>query len=395
MQIIQDDLISATASDQSHISSTYAVGNITNDDPNLGYICNTTECVITLTVAAGMQALFLSGLQADDGTVQIVTSAGEDGYDDVSATPYSALIELALNTRQRIPPEWFNFTLTDSGLNVLPASYSGGTLTGINGSGNTLTLTGNMTLAGMLVVGLQDGENYVINNDSGSALGVTSVKISLQTTTDVKDLPVSGNAIAKWNQSSGATGRFDDSSDAVINVHDFGNIMIGSIVTIASTDYQVIKIVGDGTSATDITLSGSPSDGSITSIKHPIKLGIVRAGSILDIENPQLGASRTFTDYSIRRPLIQGGYVQTPRNISKDFSASFQMTDANTRSFEGFYYAFRSKPFACLLTQDMDTSTNAKIRNSGFFYIPQPPQISYSAHSGAISNVNATFSEVI
>ena len=129
MQIIQDDLISATASDQSHISSTYAVGNITNDDPNLGYICNTTECVITLTVAAGMQALFLSGLQADDGTVQIITSAGEDGYDDVSATPYSSLIELALNTRQRIPPEWFNFTLTDSGLNVLPASYSGGTLT--------------------------------------------------------------------------------------------------------------------------------------------------------------------------------------------------------------------------------------------------------------------------
>ena len=33
MQIIQDDLISSTASDQSHLSSTYAVANLVNDDP--------------------------------------------------------------------------------------------------------------------------------------------------------------------------------------------------------------------------------------------------------------------------------------------------------------------------------------------------------------------------
>ena len=399
MQILQDDLVyslseSTTAS---HMSSTYDLINVINDDPNLPFICNSDSCVIEVGVSAGMQALFVWGLQADDAWVEVQTSAGEDGYNNENTTPYSLLIELANRTRHRIPPEWFNFTIKNSGLSILPASYSGGTITDtLTGAPGTVTLSGDLTLGGMLVMGLEDGENYISNTDTGTALGACTIRINLVTSTNVQNSPVSGNNIHQWDSASGSTtGRFEDSSGDAININSFGNIMIGSIVTIASTDYQVIKIVGDGTGTTDITLSGSPADGAITSIKHPIKMGILRAGSILNVENPMIGMAQAFDDYSIRRALVNGGYVQIPRNIAKIFNASINMSDENARDFEGFYYAFRSKPFACLLTQDMPDSTNSKIRNSGFFFIPDPPQISYSSHQGSRSNVQVSFREVL
>ena len=57
MQIIQDDLISSTASDQSHLSSTYAVANLANDDPNLPYICNDMPVALDATYFPKMREL--------------------------------------------------------------------------------------------------------------------------------------------------------------------------------------------------------------------------------------------------------------------------------------------------------------------------------------------------
>ena len=396
MQILQDDLVTATSSDQGNLGSDFVVGNITNDDPNQPYLPDADNCKITITVASGMQALFISGLSADDAWIQIVTSAGEDGYSDKNTTPYSALIELANHTRNKIPPEWFNFTILDSALTILPASYSGGTITEmITGSATTVTLSGTMTLGGMLVVGLEDGENYISNGDTGTALGACTVYVNLRTTTDRKDSPVSGNSIYQWDQGSSAFGRFEDSSGNAVNLKDFQNVRIGSIVKISGTDYQVVKIIGDGTGTSDVELSASVSDATITTIRNPIRLGIFRAGSILDVENPKIGLSQSMQDYSIRRPITDGGYIQTPRNVAKMFNASFLMTDENAKNMEGFYYAFRSKPFACFLTEDMPTSTDANTRNSGFFYLTNPPSISYATHSGNYSNVSLSFREVI
>ena len=392
MQILQDDLISAVSSSASHLSATYPIGNVQDDIPSLPYICNATTCTITLTVASGMQALFLSGLQADSGIIELVTSTNNSGQIDINTIPYSSLAELATGTSQRISPEWFSFTVATAE-NTISSPYAGGTISEYTQGPTTLVLEGNLTLAADLV--LTDSSNSIQRISTGAALGAATVKLVFTTSTDRKDSPVSGNAIYQWDQSSGVAGRFEDSSGAAVNLNNFVNVMIGSICTIGGTDYQVSKIIGDGTGASDVELSSAASDATVTVIKHPIKLGIARAGSVLNIENPQLGLSRTFTDYSVRRPLLNGGYSETQRNICKGFDVSAMLSDSNAQNFEGFYRAFRSKPFPAIIAEGFDSARNENTRMAGFYYLRSAPSMAYATHSGSYTQTEFQIHEVI
>ena len=393
MQILQDDLISAVSSSASHLSATYPVGNVQDDIPSLPYICNATSCTITMTVASGMQALFLSGLQADSATVQLVTSTDDSGQIDINTTPYSSLSELATGTSQRISPEWFSFTVATAA-NTISSPYAGGTISEYTQGPTTLILAGNLTLAADLV--LTDSSNSIQRISTGAALTAATVTLTLTTSTDRKDSPVSGNSIYQWDQeAAGVAGRFEDSSGAAINLNNFGNVMIGSIVTISGTDYQVSKIIGDGTGVGDVELSSAASDATVSAIKHPIKLGIARAGSVLNIENPQLGLSRTFTDYSVRRPLLNGGYSETQRNTCKGFDVSAMLSDSNVQNFEGFYRAFRSKPFPAIIAEGFDSARNENTRMAGFYYLRSAPSMAYATHSGSATQTEFQIHEVI
>jgi len=394
MQILQDDLISAVASSASHLSATYSVGNVQDDIPSLPYICNATTCTITLTVSSGMQALFLSGLQADSATVQLVTSTDDSGQIDINTTPYSSLAELATGSSQRISPEWFSFGVASFPGPTISSPYAGGTISEYTQGPTTLVLEGNLTLAADLV--LTDSSNSIQRISTGSALTAATVTLTLTTSTDRKDSPVFGNAIYQWDQeAAGVAGRFEDSSGAAVNLNDFANVMIGSIVTISGTDYQVTKIIGDGTGVGDVELSSAASDATVSAIKHPIKLGIARAGSVLNIENPQLGLSRNFTDYSVRRPLLNGGYSETQRNVCKGFDVSAMLSDSNAQSFEGFYRAFRSKPFPAIIAEGFDSARNENTRMAGFYYLRSAPSMAYATHSGSTTQTEFQIHEVI
>ena len=393
MQILQDDLISAVSSSASHLSATYPIGNVQDDIPSLPYICNATSCTITLTVSSGMQALFLSGLQADSATVQLVTSTDDSGQIDINTTPYSSLAELATGSSQRISPEWFSFTVATAA-NTISSPYAGGTISEYTQGPTTLVLEGNLTLAADLV--LTDSSNSIQRISTGSALTAATVKLVLTTSTDRKDSPVSGNAIYQWDQeAAGVAGRFEDSSGAAVNLNDFANVMIGSICTIGGTDYQVAKIIGDGTGVGDVELSSAASDATVSAIKHPIKLGIARAGSVLNIENPQIGLSRNFTDYSVRRPLLNGGYSETQRNVCKGFDVSAMLSDSNAQNFEGFYRAFRSKPFPAIIAEGFDPGRNENTRMAGFYYLRAAPSMAYATHSGSFTQTEFQIHEVI
>jgi len=392
MQILQDDLISAVSSSASHLSATYPIGNVQDDIPSLPYICNATTCTITLTVASGMQALFLSGLQADSATVQLRTGTDDSGQIDINTTPYSSLAELATGTSQRISPEWFSFTVATAA-NTISSPYAGGTISEYTQGPTTLVLEGDLTLAADLV--LTDSANSIQRISTGSSLTIATIKLVLTTSTDRKDSPVSGNAIYQWDQSSGVAGRFEDSSGAAINLNNFANVMIGSICTIGGTDYQVTKIIGDGTGVGDVELSSAASDATVSAIKHPIKLGIARAGSVLDIENPQLGLSRNFTDYSVRRPLLNGGYSETQRNVCKGFDVSAMLSDTNAQNFEGFYRAYRSKPFPAIIAEGFDSARNENTRMAGFYYLRSAPSMAYATHSGSFTQTEFQLHEVI
>jgi len=392
MQILQDDLISAVSSSASHLSATYPIGNVQDDIPSLPYICNATSCTITLTVSSGMQALFLSGLQADSGIIELVTSTDNSGQIDINTTPYSSLAELATGSSQRISPEWFSFTVATATATIT-SPYAGGTISEYTQGPTTLVLAGNLTLAADLV--LTDSANSIQRISTGAALTAATVTLTLTTSTDRKDSPVSGNAIYQWDQSSGVAGRFEDSDGAAVNLNNFANVMIGSIVTISGTDYQVVKIIGDGTGASDVELSSAASDATVSAIKHPIKLGIARAGSVLNIENPQLGLSRNFTDYSVRRPLLNGGYSETQRNVCKGFDVSAMLSDSNAQSFEGFYRAFRSKPFPAIIAEGFDSGRNENTRMAGFYYLRSAPSMAYATHSGSYTQTEFQIHEVI
>ena len=349
MKFLDNNLITAVASSASSLSSTYAIANVENDIVSQPYIANSTSCNITVTVTSGMNCFFIFGLLADSGTVSLDDGSATSGAISINTTQYSYGF-LSNNTRNRIPPEWFNFTK----------------------SGSSITRV-----------------------DTGSVLAGTTITLTLNTTSDRKSSPLKGNSITAWDQSSGATGRFKDVTGAVVNLDDFANLMIGSICTIGGSDYQVIKIIGNGTGASDVTLSGSVADGSVTALKNPIKISIIRAGVSLSVENPQIGFGLGFDDYSIRRPIFDGGLSQKQRNVCKTYSISSILEDTNAQSFESFFREYRSKPFPALVTQDMPASTNADTRNSGFFYFIGPPSFEYIQHQGAVSAISFDIHEVI
>ena len=339
MQIIESNLISSVSSSEGNLDS-FPIANISTDIPSQEYICDATSCTITINIDSGMKGFFISGLMADSASMGISIS-GASGTITVSTDDYSDIKELAIGQEIRISPEYFNFEV--DGSSITRAT-----------SPNTLT--------------------------------AATVTLSLTTSTDLKNTPASANtnAIYQWDHDSVGFGRFEDSSGNAVNLNDFANVLVGSIITRGS-DYQVSKIIGDGTatnavqladlSATtitspfsgtisvdsfgpttleingDVTLAANltlsdyagtpPADGTVTAIKNPIKLGIARAGSVLDVENPQQGFSQSFTDYSIKRTINDGGYDQTQRNTTKNFDAQIPMTDANAQSFISFYRANR------------------------------------------------------
>ena len=105
MKFLENNLITAVSSSASHLSSTYAIANVENDVVSQPYICNTTSCNITVTVASGMNAFFIFGLLADSGTVSLDDGVATSGSISINATQYSSLDQLAHNTTNRLPPE--------------------------------------------------------------------------------------------------------------------------------------------------------------------------------------------------------------------------------------------------------------------------------------------------
>ena len=393
MQIIESNLISSVSSSEGNLDS-FPIANISTDIPSQEYICDSTSCAITINIDSGMEGFFISGLMADSASMAVVIS-GASGTIAVSSAEYSDIKELALGQKIRISPEYFNFE--------------------VDGSSITRATSPNTLIAATII-------------------------LTLTTSTDLKDTPASANtnAIYQWDHDSSGYGRLEDSTGAAVDLNDFANVLVGSIIT-RGIDYQVSKIIGDGTavnavqlmdlSATSITspFSGTistnsfgpttleingnvtlganltlaeyagtlPADGTVTAIKNPIKLGIARAGAVLDVENPVLGFSQSFTDYSVKRPIVDGGYDQTPRNTTKNFDSEISMTDSNNQSFMSFYRANRSRPFPAVLVDSFDSDRDATTRLSGFFYFPVAPGINFDSYSGESKIATLSFREVI
>ena len=348
MKVLEKNLISAVSASAAANPAAYVIGNVLNDKPDFPYIGFSFSLTITVTISAGVNGFFIAGGLYDSASISVSASPASSGTINLNTSQYSSSDLLLENTRLLLPPEWVDLTV----------------------DGSSITRV-----------------------DTGSNLASGTITVTLATSVDRRS-GVSGNAIASWSRASANTGQFLDSGGDAVNLKDHKNVMIGSIVT-RSSAYAVEKIIGDGTQTTDIVLSGDAATGSITAIQNPIKVGIIRAGTTLSVENPSIGLGQGFRDFSDRVPLANGGYMQTPKNMIKNYSVISTMTDSNAKDFEGFYRSFRSKPFPALVTDGMASGQNEDTQTSGFFYFGNPPTFSYLNHSGSVSGVDFNLNEVI
>ena len=405
MEFIQSDNITSTSVSTGALSG-YGVANIEDDHPGKPFISSGTSETITVAYSTGAKAVFLFGLMADVGVLTIADDVAIGTSTELNVDPYSSIDFLKLGTTNLLPPEYLKASIGGFSGTVLSSPLTTDTTCTdtITGAPNTLELQANITIGDgqsnnqELVIGL-DTDATVQFNGSGTVLNAGSATIQLTSSTDRKDSAVSGDDIGYWTQDSGATGRFskdatEASSSNFVNVNNHGGVLLGSHVKIGGTSYQITKIVGDGTSSGAITLSSSVSTGAVTQILNPIKLGIFKVGSVLNIANPQFGMQKSFADFSYKRPLIDGGYVQTPRNVTQIYVVSLILARSEAESLVKHFRAYRSKPFPILVLDSMPSGQSEKTKYSGFCFMPEPPKIRYSASEAEYQNLNFRLQEI-
>jgi len=405
MKILDSNKITAQSlTSGAQFSADYSVDNIADDNPRKCFMANSASATISVTLESGMSAVFLSGVMADLLTLEIFDTDNSLTIKDVlDIKNYSTNKWLNKNNDAKQKPNLQPYTRFGFSGTVLSSPITTDiTLSDYQtGSPDTLVLEANITLGTgevdpvILELGLNDSETIISNSWEGNALGAGTATLTLESLTDLKASPVEGNSIHQWDQSSGATGRFEDSSGDAINIFNHSNVHVGSIITIGGSDYQVNQIVGDGTGAADITLSGSVADATITSVKNPVRIGIFQASSVIAIENPQVGISKAIQDFSIRKPLNNGGYQETQKNVINIFTCNLMIPIAQANNIIDFYHAFRSKPFPIQVLNDLASAQSEAFNYSGFFYMIDPPEMVSANHSGSYQNMTLNIREVV
>ena len=190
--------------------------------------------------------------------------------------------------------------------------------------------------------------------------GSSTVDLSLTTSTDYKALPLNPvtNSIANWRQDAGATGRFEDSSNAIVNLSQHGQVLLGGWATIGGTEYQIIKIVGDGTSSAAVTLSATRASAACTVIKHPVSLGILRVGTETEINNPST-LSRGVRDFSSKSTGPNGSYQTLLRNVAQTYGISSIWSQAHADNLVGIANARRGLPLPIEVLSSMPAERNS------------------------------------
>lgn len=225
-----------------------------------------------------------------------------------------------------------------------------------------------------------------------SISGSSTVDIALTTSTDVKgsSLTPTTNSIANWRQDSGATGRFEDSSNAIVNISDHGQVLLGGFVTIGGSEYQITKIIGNGTTSGSITISSSVASASVTVLKLPVSLGILRVGNSTTVSNPS-DLERNYNDFSTRRIGPNGSYQTILRNVARRYILSSIYTKADADEIIGISNARRGLP---LPVQILDDFPSERDLLSIFASVGSPAE-EYATKTGSYRSLSFNLIEAI
>lgn len=299
MKFIPTNTISAVSLTTGGALSAWGVSNVLTAQPRNRLIGNATTIVLRATISGSSDAFFLANWMADSGTYAV---------DGGSST---ALSSSQLENAYGFDP-W--------------------------GRGST------------------QWQKSLFITISGSS----TVDISLATSTDFKGVPLTPttNAIASWRQDSGATGRFEDSSNAIVNVAQHGQVLLGGFATIGGTEYQITKIVGDGTSSGAITLSATRASASCTALKHPVEIGILRVGNATTVNNPSQ-LSRGVRNFSNSSTGPNGSYQTLLRNLAQNYGISSIWSQAQADNLVGIANSRRGLPLPIEVLSSMPSERNS------------------------------------
>jgi len=395
MKIIHDDRVSSIAVTQGALG-THTVDLVQNDRPRQSFISSAISETITFQIDANAthsaDGFFLHGGLFDSGSWDLQTTGGSSIENGALTVDFAGESDLGDN------PNTLN-TYFQGTSNLIKPEF--------------VTFTTSQTADCQLV-------------------------LQLTSSTDRRDQNTIGNPIASWVKDTGTTGRFLDSDTNAVNVINHGLVFIGSFLKIsgavlpstAITDTtvsvdsvaesvytvnsgvtvtvnsgitllisnflyaQITSIVGDGTTTGAITVDQDVTTLDIEDLVNPNKLGVFRCGSILDLPNPQVGAMRQLTDYSVKRLTQNGGMNYTNRNTGQNVSLSLMATNSEARDFEDFCKVFRSKPFPVLWAASMLTAQNEETRYSGFFYLTGFPSFTLLPRA-AYQSINCTLTELL
>lgn len=128
----------------------------------------------------------------------------------------------------------------------------------------------------------------------------------------------------------------------------------------------------------------------ITYMFRSMRVGLLRAGYVEHFPNPQVGLTRAYRDYSIRKSLINGGHQYSNRNIAKIYSGQLILDRDRVRRFLTFVESQRAKPFPVEVLSDWEEETPTVF----YGYFASTPSESLSQRTGVIRNIDFSIQQV-
>lgn len=347
----------------------------------------------------------------------------------IGATRVNDTLTLVFNASANFPAEAFflHGLLADEATWQLYNATSGGSVV------ESGTLDTSFPLSSDLGQNANTG-NYYFNNQAhllrsyfiqfSTALTQSGrLVLTLTSNEAVQNETISGTAVDSWIKDSDdgtySYGRLLDSGASAINVIENGRIFVGSFITAetissnittnttvsadasvispltvydnitltiadtytltvteTATSGQIVSITGDGTASGSIQLSGVVETGDVAQVYNPLRIGVARIGSMLDLPNPQ-SATSTLVDYSTKRPGPTGGYSQQPRGVGRNIQLNCIMTTAERQALEDFVRGYRSKPVPIQWLEDMPSGFEEETRANLFGYLANPPIVNF------------------
>lgn len=211
----------------------------------------------------------------------------------------------------------------------------------------------------------------------------TSATIELTNAVDVKEEIL-------YFLSNGTDGYLSATSNGSepILFTDYPQLRVGTTLVHSGGSSQIKELKGIGTGTGDVVLfSGGSSAFTITSIKLPISVGVIRLGTKTQLPNPTIGFAQSSQDYGVRRENY-GTLLYTPKDFVRSFTVPIRLSKTQLDTFNTIWDGYRGQPLGVDLLESVDTT------KTGFMTLANPPEITANLRRYSLFDASFELREV-